>query len=362
MGDELNGAEEKTRTPASGGSGEGPMGPTCVRILTTYDKMGHPQWRERTVLVPGWLEAARQARGKPSPYSYADALRWGWRIFRASKRFDAVVTGNERPALAFAALQALLRRKRIPHILVGSFWFLPPGLVKSILKRLRLRLVSRGVNRIVAYSQRQAQLLKKTFGVPARKLAVLHYHTTLWRDEYPVDEGDYIFAGGDTNRDYRMLIEAVGGLPYRVVIAVLRTDHFAGITIPPNVEILTASREQFFTLMARSGVVVVPMLGGLVHSGGHQTYLNAMALGKPVVVADDCGADEYVVNGVTGIVVTPGDSAGLRQALRTLMDDRTLARQLAQNGKLLAQDHSPEKWFERVFTLAEECRRETYNG
>jgi glycosyltransferase involved in cell wall biosynthesis len=61
--------------------------------------------------------------------------------------------------------------------------------------------------------------------------------------------------------------------------------------------------------MAGARLVVLPLKGGLLHSGGQQTYLNAMALGKPVIVADDCGADEYIMHNVTGIVLVPGDRA-----------------------------------------------------
>jgi glycosyltransferase involved in cell wall biosynthesis len=198
--------------------------------------------------------------------------------------------------------------------------------------------------------------------VPARKLAIIPYHTTLWGAKYPEHEGEYVFAGGDTNRDYRTLIQAVTGLTYKVVIAVFRRDHFAGVEIPPNVEILTASRDEFFRLMARSAVVVVPMQGGLIHSGGHQTYLNAMELGKPVVVADDGGADEYIADGVTGFIVKPGELAGLRKALQTLMCDRAMARRLGQNAKAAAEEYTPEKWFERIFALARECSGEKDNG
>ena len=91
----------------------------------------------------------------------------------------------------------------------------------------------------------------------------------------------------------------------RVVIAPLVCDHFRGLQIPENVEIRTASETEFFELMARVGGVVVPMRGGLLHSGGQQTFLNAMNMGKPVSVRHDW-ADDYIKHGVTGILSRPG--------------------------------------------------------
>ena len=50
----------------------------------------------------------------------------------------------------------------------------------------------------------------------------------------------------------------------------------------------------FRNLRTGSRLVVVPMEAGHFHVGGEQTYLNAMAMGKPVIVTDDRGAHQTI--------------------------------------------------------------------
>ena len=122
--------------------------------------------------------------------------------------------------------------------------------------------------------------------------------------------------------------------------------------------VLTATREHFFELMAGAGVVVVPLRGGLLHSGGQQTYLNAMLMGKAVIVADDCGANEYISHNTTGFLLQPGDTEALRRGIRRLMDDRALARSLGERAKVSAEAFSPEHFLQRVLETIEQCAKD----
>jgi glycosyltransferase involved in cell wall biosynthesis len=333
------------------------------RILTTHPKDNHPLWLQRTELLPGWLEEV--ARTGERPMGYGSSLVWGWRLFRASRNVDAVVTGFERAWWVFAVLQHLTRRRRVPHIMVYVSFVLPKRWLLRAVKRVYYRyvldrLVLRAVSRILVYSRYQIDLFARALGIPRERFVCVPYHTTLYDMPIQVRDGGYIFAGGDYTRDYVSLVEATRGLPYPVVIAARLRHYFDGVEIPPNVRILTASRQEFFDLMAGARLVVLPLKGGLLHSGGQQTYLNAMALGKPVIVADDCGADEYIAHNVTGMVLVPGDRAALRQAITTLMEDHELARAFGDRARAAAQGYSPERFVERVLGLVNECIRASH--
>ena len=65
------------------------------------------------------------------------------------------------------------------------------------------------------------------------------------------------------------------GLPYRVVIACLRRDHFRGLEIPGNVEICKVFEAEFIQLMAGGSLNVVPLKWLAQHVGGEKIYLNA---------------------------------------------------------------------------------------
>jgi hypothetical protein len=99
--------------------------------------------------------------------------------------------------------------------------------------------------------------------VPRDKFVFVPYHATILPSDKPsASAQDYIFAGGDSNRDYGTLIEAVRGLRVKVIIAALHRHHFDGIENPSNVKIVTVSPREFARLMAESRFVVVPMRSG----------------------------------------------------------------------------------------------------
>lgn len=62
-------------------------------------------------------------------------------------------------------------------------------------------------------------------------------------------------------------------------------------------------------------------------------YLEAGAAGLPVVAYDSGGVREAVWHNHTGWVVTPGDTAGLTQALHDLLTDETLRHRFGEAGR-----------------------------
>jgi glycosyltransferase involved in cell wall biosynthesis len=70
-------------------------------------------------------------------------------------------------------------------------------------------------------------------------------------------------------------------------------------------------------LLAVCDIVCLPSL----YEGLPLALLEAMAAGKPVVASAIPGVDEVVSDGVTGILVPPGDAAALAQALCRLISD-----------------------------------------
>lgn len=331
------------------------------RILTTHPKGFDPLWTARTTLLPGWLREADRAQQRP--LSAWQSLYWGWKLFRASAKFDVVVTGFERSWQVFAMLQRLLRQKRKPHVLVYFFCGRLQRPLERTLKRWYYRFLIGACARIVVYSRRQIDLYAEFFQVPREKFACVPYHTTLdgyhtpvRADEFSVYEGDYIFSGGDF-KDYLTLLQAVRGLPCRVVIATRDREYFRRLEIPENVEVITTDSEEFFRLMAGARLFVLPLHGGVLHPGGEQSYLNAMAMGKPVIVAADFGANEYITHGVSGIIVPTRDPSALRHAFLRLLENRGLARSTGCAAKKAAAKYSPDHFIKGVLAVIEECVR-----
>jgi len=81
--------------------------------------------------------------------------------------------------------------------------------------------------------------------------------------------------------------------------------------------------------------------------------LEAMAMGKPIVMSDIGGASEQIVNGYNGYLYSPGDVSGLANALKAITDVEVCERLGAQARQRVRQRYSSTpmlKKYENLFT------------
>jgi len=83
------------------------------------------------------------------------------------------------------------------------------------------------------------------------------------------------------------------------------------------------------------------------HEGFGLVFAEAMAAGVPVVGTRVVGSVDAVRDGETGLLVAPGDPAGLAGAVLRLFSDPDLGRRLVDNGRA---------WVRR------ECSRDTMSA
>jgi len=77
---------------------------------------------------------------------------------------------------------------------------------------------------------------------------------------------------------------------------------------------------------------------GLEQEGFGIVFLEAAASGIPQIAGRSGGADEAVVDGVTGLVVDPHDEVAVAGALARLLDDPGARRAMAEAGRVRARD------------------------
>ena len=321
-----------------------------LRILTTTVKPQYPEWGERTEMLPGWEEeAARLWKTRGNPSLLSDLL-WGIRLFLQAGKYDAVVTGFERHVQIFSLLRAIFGQKT-PHIFLDAHPVLSADGFKREVRRFLFRRMFAASTKVVAFSKKQRELWRELFDLPESKFAVVPYWATAATENVEIKNGGYIFAGGDEERDYPTLIEAVRGLRHNLVIATMRPEHFWKENLPSNVTANKYPHDEFMKLLAGASLVVVPLKKDTIRYAGQQTYLNAMLLGKPVIVAD-AGAGEYIRSGWDGIVIPPGRVSLLRDYIEAVMADESIAQILGKNAWLSAREFTPKRYFDAIFTLA----------
>jgi glycosyltransferase involved in cell wall biosynthesis len=172
----------------------------------------------------------------------------------------------------------------------------------------------------------------------------------------PVIETGGVFAGGDSLRDYRPLLAAAPRLRVPMHLATHVLPDAARAGLPPHVHAGPVPHAEYMRLMREATVVVVPLADRRDRGAGQQTYLNAMAMGKLVIVPDVMGVRDYIEDGRTGIIVPARDGAALDGALRWALDParRDVVRGIgARAREVVRARFSPERYVEAVLEVVE---------
>jgi glycosyltransferase involved in cell wall biosynthesis len=299
-----------------------------LRILTTYpaDVMEAAPLADFPQLQ--FIHVGRPAHSRGM---FAHAARHLWR-----GDFDGILAEGGYEAFAFALFKRLfLRRDKRLFVNMVYFHRPPDGLLRRLVFAARMGILKAGVDGFFVLSSDEVESYHKVLGIDRRKLRFTpyKYNSEDYLEHLETAEGDFLYSGGDSIRDYATLFEAVRPLPVRVRILTHR--RFPDGMVPGNVEIVENSdtAEEFYEPLARSMFAVLPILDGHLRSSGQGTYLGAMVLGKAVVVSDTPGARDLIRDGITGLLYRPGDALHLRSAIQTLLSDRDLRRRIGEQGR-----------------------------
>ncbi len=133
--------------------------------------------------------------------------------------------------------------------------------------------------------------------------------------------GDYIFAGGYSNRDYGTLLAAALQMPEsRFVIACSSANHL-GRRLPDNVEVRTdLPPAEFHQVMAKSRLVALPLKKG-GGAAGQMVALAAMQFGKCVVYAQHESVSQYFEPYIDGIPYESEDPIDLGRRLSSVVNN-----------------------------------------
>jgi len=99
------------------------------------------------------------------------------------------------------------------------------------------------------------------------------------------------------------------------------------------------------------------------HEASPLVNVEAMAAGKPVIATCVGGVSEVVIDGVTGLLRSPGDPVGLADGVCRLLEDPTLAEQLGKAGSRSAASFGWQSVSEQYDSVYEEvCARANYRN
>jgi glycosyltransferase involved in cell wall biosynthesis len=86
--------------------------------------------------------------------------------------------------------------------------------------------------------------------------------------------------------------------------------------------------------------------------------IEAMAMGKPVIVTQTTGQTDVVIHGENGVVVPPNDPAAWERELRRLLDAPEERRRLGANARVWVEQHATlNRWTKTIAaSIRESCR------
>lgn len=106
-------------------------------------------------------------------------------------------------------------------------------------------------------------------------------------------------------------------------------------------------RSDVADIMSAFDIFVFPSL----NEGMGKVLVEAMAAGKPIIASDVCGVADLITHGKNGLLVPPADPQALADGIESLLSDPARARELAAEGRKLAQSYSSDAMLTKIEEL-----------
>jgi len=190
----------------------------------------------------------------------------------------------------------------------------------------KLITIHNGIDDVCAVTEKSSSDLKKELGLPINHsiigtIAHLVEHKGL---KYLLESASLLLA---SRRDISFLF--VGGGALERKLKKLCVD----LKIEKNV-IFAGERSDIPEILFSIDIFVLPSL----REGLPLAILEAMACGKPVIATNVGGIPEIVVDGVSGILVSPKDPEALFRAMDELLNDRAKLTKMGHHGERVCEE------------------------
>ncbi|ODS36576.1 MAG: hypothetical protein A7315_01855 [Candidatus Altiarchaeales archaeon WOR_SM1_79] len=239
-------------------------------------------WHVRDLITKGWVKWALRSMGRFFPHKIITNSNSVGRIFPGNERRETVYNGINlslfRPGLNGEKARSMLNIGKDTK-LIGTIGHFAP---------------LKGYEEL---TEAMAEIVREGFNV---KLAIV---------------GEAIYKNSNSYKQKLLSLVDSRGLKDRVILAGFRED------IPE--------------LLASFDIFVLPSRS----EGFGRVNLEAMAMGKPVVSTNVGGIPEVVLDGVTGILVTSGNSKALAHAIIRLINDSRLGKSMGNAGRRRVEEH-----------------------
>lgn len=245
--------------------------------------------------------------------------------------------------------------------LSGVIWATDtPDSMAARLKQSLSRQALRRMSLVWTLSEPQVEVVERWLGAGGPPVRYLRFGVDHeFFAEKPFPSTPMLFsAGGDRDRDPATLFRA---------IEIVRREH-------PEIEVMVQSRTQ---LQPPEGVTVIPYLTHQqlreayerasvvaiatrpnLHASGMTVSLEAMAVGRPVVITETPGLDDYVRDELTGYLVRCNDHQEMARRIISLLDDPSVADAVGKRARQsVVADFTSARMAAEIAAFAESAAR-----
>ncbi|NTV45033.1 MAG: glycosyltransferase family 4 protein [Chlorobiales bacterium] len=255
------------------------------------------------------------------------------KLLKEARKYDVLLM--DRPNAKLVGLISNYLRYKPCKLMMYEFQYRAPepGLVKQVAHQVMKRCI-RGLDCVIVHCEFETSWYPELFGTKNTRFAKILFGIMHPPSVGPVEDGQAFSAGVD--RDFKTLIEALNKSSVPCTIVGPKNEPNLNAVTNPNITIhQSIPKDQYLSLLRNSKFVIMAFKPSQKMCVGCVTVLEALALGKPLIVTSFPGIAEYIQTEGC-IPVPPTDSDALAAAIQKLHN--TPFERLIEMGKA-AQEH-----------------------
>ncbi|MDP9170413.1 MAG: glycosyltransferase [Acidobacteriota bacterium] len=271
-----------------------------------------------------------------------------WDVLKLSRRADLIIINcSVKLTYQLAIIYFLLPFLRRPVLSHDIVLRRPLTAQSRMAARFKKALLSR-IDHFSLYF-RILDGYHESYGIGPDRTSYLPFKPNLrYKHEYQVGpDGEYILCFGRSERDYDTFFAAMEQLPD--LPAAIPPPNFAQLAehasrftrplsaLPANVRILEddGTSESLMRILGKAHLVVLPIVKSRIGASGIGTYLNAMLMGKCVILSEGPAASDVLTD--QALMVPAEDAHALAKMIRRAWNDDDLRHRTAAAGQRYAE-------------------------
>lgn len=200
-------------------------------------------------------------------------------------------------------------------------------------------------------------LYSARFNIDKQRLFLLQDCYSNWgqailEKKEPTSQGDYIFSGGSSHRDWHLFVEVAKKMPYQKFVGVARKGHFNIVELPENLTMyFDIESTKFSEFLRNCKFVFLPI--DIKTQGGQIVIFQAGLYKKAVVSTETVAVRVYIEDGVNGELVAFKDVDNAVEKLTSLTKDQERIDRYSRELFKTIVEFSPENFIKKLMAFIE---------